>query len=185
MSTLAPRRVVTLFDEESGDKMEMEIYLELSLEGDPRVYALLVPLDMPVEVYETRVVDGADVLDPVEPKALGDLRKHVTEALRQWEIKAAVRGGEMFLVGDPPESFYADCESIEVDTDEGSEEFLVLVQLETGDQAYLVITPVVPDLTPAQLTADGARALTDKELAELEETFHAALQQMDEEDDDD
>lgn len=181
MAETLPRRVVTLVDEATGDRLEMEVYLEL--EVDDRDYALLVPVDLAVEVYRTVDADGDDLLEPVEPEELAGLRKHVTDALKGWKVKAEIRGAEMYLVGDPPDDFFEDCEMIEVDTDEGPEDFVVIVQLETGDETFLVTTPVVPDLQPAQLVDEKtARGLSDDELADLEETFRAALKQFEEED---
>lgn len=177
---LAPRRVVTLIDEATGDRIPMEVYLELDV--DDRNYALLVPVDLEVEVYRTVDEGGTDVLDPVETEELTGLRKHVTDALKQWKLKAEIRGGEMYIVGETPDDFFEDCEMIEVDTDEGPEEYVVVVQVETGSVTYLVTTPVVPDLQPAELDGDKARALNDDELADLEETFRAALKQFDDED---
>lgn len=179
MSEPLPRRVVNLVDE-SGEKIPMEVYLEVDVED--RNYALLIPVDLPVEVYRTIDEDGVDALDPVEHEELAGLRKHIADALKQWKIKVDLRSDGLYLVGDPPDDFFEDCETIEVDTDEGPEDFLVVVQIETGDMTYMVTTPVVPDLQPVELDGDRARPLDDDELADLEETFRAALQQFDEED---
>ena len=62
------------------------------------------------------------------------------------------------------------------------EEYAVLLQFDTGDKSYLVITPIVPDLLPVEFTSgDAARHLNDAELSDLEETFHAALRAVEDE----
>lgn len=180
MSEPLPRRVVTFIDDETDAQIPMEVYLEVDVEDHN--YALLIPVDVPVEVYRTVDEDGADALDPVEADELAELRKHVSDALKQWKIKVEIRGDVMYLVGDPPDDFFEDCEMIEVDTDEGPEDYVVIVQIETGEVTYLVTTPVVPDLQPVELDGDKARPLTDDELADLEETFRAALKQFDDAD---
>jgi len=177
---IAPRRLIWLDDPETGASMEMEVYLEMEVDG--LIYALLVPMDLPAFVY--RQADAEGGFELVEGKALTQLRKHVGDALKDWSIKAELRDGDLWLVGDPPDAFFEDCEGIEAETEDGPEEFAVLVQLETGDETYLVATPVVPELVPARLDAGRSRPLTDDELADLEETFRAALAQFDEEDDD-
>lgn len=178
---IAPRRVIPLDDPETKTTTEMEVYLELEVEG--LQYALLVPMDLPVLVYRALEEDGAFEL--VEDHELKGLRKHVDDALKDWGVKAELRDGDLWLVGDPPDDFFEDCEGIEAETDEGPEEFAVLVQLETGDETFLVTTPVVPELIPARLDAGRARPLTDDELADLEETFRAALAQFEDEDEED
>ena len=47
-ATLEPRRIVSL--EEGGNVVDMEVYLEVELEN--RVFALLVPADLDVELVE-------------------------------------------------------------------------------------------------------------------------------------
>lgn len=171
---IAPRRLIWLDDAETDSSMEMEVYLEMEVDG--LLYALLVPMDLPAFIY--REVDEEGGFELVEDDELKSLRKHVSDALKDWGVEAHIRDGDLWLVGDPPDDFYDDCEGIEAETEDGPEEFAVLVQLETGDKTYLVATPVVPELVPARLDAGRARPLTDDELADLEETFRAALAQF-------
>ena len=75
------------------------------------------------------------------------------------------------------EAFYADCETVEVDTEDGdSEDFVVLLELATGESTYLLLTAMTPELIAAELVSDNeARSLDDDELQELEEIFREAL----------
>ena len=169
---LAPRRVVNLIEEDNAT--EMEVYLEVELET--QTFALLIPLDLPVHVVRELEADGQAALEPVAPEALPTMRKHIADALKPMGIGAELHGDELFLVGDPPDDFFDDCEMIEVRTDEDEEEYALVLELDTGDEQFLVLTPMVPDLFPAELVSDGeARPLTDAELSRLEDTFREAL----------
>lgn len=98
-------------------------------------------------------------------------------------MKGEAREDGIFLVGDPNDEFLEDCDIIEVHADDDEEEeYAVLVELQTGDANYLVITPMVPDLYPVEFTGtDEARLLDDEELGDLEETFQAALSAIEDE----
>ncbi|MCA9542338.1 MAG: DUF3727 domain-containing protein [Myxococcales bacterium] len=180
---LAPRRLVTYTDSETGDETTMEVYLELEVEG--RTYALLIPLHLPVEIVRA-VGKDLDEIEPMDPSEIKGLKKLLDEALARWGVHAEIEGEEIMLVGDPPDEFYDDCDTVlEIDTDDDeTEEYAVVVELDTGGERYLVITPVVPDLMPAELLkGERARELSDEEMEDLEETFRAALKAQEEEED--
>lgn len=177
---LAPRRTVVV--EDADQSTEMEVYLEV--EVDQHVYGLLIPLDLPVNLVKTFQEQDTDVLDPVDPETAVALSKELNTALRPWGLKSESRDEGLYLVGEPNDEFLDDCDVIEVRTDDGEEEeYAVLLEMETGDATYLVITPVVPDLFPVEFTGENsARLLNDEQLADLEETFYAALSAVEGED---
>ena len=176
---LSPRRLVTL--EEPEGQVEMEVYLELEI-GE-QTYALLTPLDLPVNAVEDL---GKGELKGVETEDLQELLVHIRDYLKPWGLKAALDGEDLYIEGDAPEDFFDECDFIEVDADGEEAEYAVIIQIETGDKTFLVLTPTMPDLYPAEiLDEERARSLTDKELGDLEETFRLALRQFDEEDEDD
>ena len=180
-SELAPRRVVNLIEDDNST--EMEVYLEVEMEG--QVFALLIPLDLPVHVVRELETEEQAALEPVEAEALPAMRKHIADALKPMGISAELHGDEMFLVGDPPDDFFEDCEMIEVRTEEDEEEYALVLELDTGDEQFLVLTPMVPDLFPAELVSDSeARPLSDAELSRLEDTFREALYDGDDEEED-
>ena len=173
MSDPDQNRIVTVQGE--GEPTQMEVYLELDV--DERAYGLLIPLDFPIHLVETSQVNGEDVLEPVDDETVQALRSELNTAVRDWGLKSESRPDGLFLVGNPDDEFLEDCDFIEVRTDDGDEEeYAALLQLETGDKTYLVITPTTPELVPVEFTSsDSARHLDDVELSELEETFYAAL----------
>ena len=172
-ATLEPRRIVSL--EEGGTVVDMEVYLEVEL--DNRVFALLVPADLDVELVEMKEVDGEDTLEPISAETIDGLRTDIRDALKAWDVQFHFEEGAAFLRGDPDEAFFADCETVEVDTEDGeSEDFVVLLELSTGDHTYLMLTAMTPELIAAELVnEDTARSLEDEELQELEDIFREAL----------
>jgi len=176
---LEPRRVVTLYDEDTGEKTLMEVYIELEIET--REYALLFPVDIPTDLL--RVVEK-DQLEPVDDVELPALIKDVNSYFRGNGLKAKLQDGAVVLKGEPPEDFFDDCEIITgMSQTEEEEEFAVILELDTGDERILLLTPVVPSLTPAELlVGDSARTLDDEQWGQLEDTFHAALEAVEDED---
>ena len=172
---LSPRRLVVLKEAE-GD-VQMEVYLELEI-GE-QTFALLTPLDLPVTVVRDL---GDGELEGVDSNDLSGLMVHIRDYLKPWNLKAALDGEDIYLEGDPPDAFLDECDFIEVDADGEEVEYAVVFQIETGDETFLVLTPTMPDLYPAEILEENkARSLTDSELADLEETFRMALRQFDEE----
>jgi hypothetical protein len=176
---LSERRIVTMTGD--GEPTKMEVYLELDV--DDHSYGLLIPMDLPVHLVRAIKEGDSDVLDPVDAKEAQGLLGELNNAIRDWGMKGEAREDGIFLVGDPNDEFLEDCDIIEVHADDDEEEeYAVLVELQTGDANYLVITPMVPDLYPVEFTGtDGARLLDDEELGDLEETFQAALSAIEDE----
>ena len=174
MSTdLEPRRIVALREDDTS--IDMEVYLEVEI--DDHVYALLVPADLSVDLVKVTENNGEESLEPVESKVIEGLTSDINDALKAWQMKFLLQDGEAILRGDPDEAFYADCETVEVDTEDGdSEDFVVLLELATGESTYLLLTAMTPELIAAELVSDNeARSLDDDELQELEEIFREAL----------
>jgi len=169
---LLPRRLVTYG--EGDNAVEMEVYIELEVEG--RCYALLFSTDIPVHVVRTVNEEGEDMLDPITDDELIALRKDLDDSLKPWGVKLELGEDEVRLVGEPSQDFLDDCAHIQVRSDDGDEEhYAVVVELDNGDDHLLVLTPLVPELTPVELVGDQARRLEDSELSNLEEIFHIAL----------
>ena len=177
---ISERRIVTV--QGDSEATQMEVYLEV--EVDDKSYGLLIPLDLPVHLVHAFEDNGTDVLEPVDDETALSLKGEVNSAVREWGLKSEARPDGLYLVGDPDDDFIEDCDLIEVRTDDGEEEEGrgPSLQFDTGDKSYLVITPIVPDLLPVEFTSrDAARHLNDAELSDSEETFHAALRAVEDE----
>jgi hypothetical protein len=181
---LLPRRVVQLPDDETGEDLEMEVVVELEVEG--REYALLTP---PYPILRLMVVeeeDGETSMDEVGPAVLDKLRREVNDALKPWKVKARRYGTAYALDGELPSEAFDDADQISAETEDGDEEFLVISELDAGEERYWLLYPLDQELHPVELTSeDRARALNDDELEALHETFEAAIQDLDEHEHDD
>ncbi|MCA9560270.1 MAG: hypothetical protein KC583_17095 [Myxococcales bacterium] len=175
---LEPRRVIPFVDPESGEEIPMEVFLEV--EQDMKVFALLTPVAWSVEVV--RATD--DTIEPVEPDELPGLRKHIADGMAPHGLTVHLRAEQIFLEGDPAEDFFDDCDCIDVQTDDGEEEYAVLLTLETGDETFMVIMPTEPELFPVEIVDDKGRPLNDAELEGLEDTFRRALEPFEDDEED-
>jgi hypothetical protein len=169
---LLPRRLVKYGDGDSA--VDMEVYIELEVDG--RSYALLFSTEIPVHVVRTVNDEGEDMLDPISDEELIAIQRELDDSLKPWGVRLALGADEVRLVGEPSEDFLDDCAHIQVRSEDGDEEhYAVVVELDSGNEHLLVITPLIPDLTPVELVGDKARRLEDDELSQLEEIFHMAL----------
>lgn len=177
---LLPRRVVKLPDETTGEDLEMEVVVELEVEG--REYALLTP---PYPTLRLMAVDededGETNMDEVGPEMLDKLRKDVNDALKPWGVKARRYGGRYALDRELPNEAFEEADEIAAETDDGEEDFIVVSELDSGAARYWLLYPLDQELHPCELVAeDQARPLTDEELENLHETFEAAIEELDE-----
>ncbi len=169
-------RIVALVDEMTGESLKMQIFMEI--EVDNKMLALLTPHEAVVNILHTKADDDDAELAELEPSDFPKVAKDVQKALAEWTCKIEVRADEFILLGDPPQEFYDDVETIEVETEDGDDELLVLMEIDTGDDVYLIVTSSTPPIFPAELLEnDTARSLNDEELAKHNELFKTALQE--------
>ncbi|MCB9548419.1 MAG: hypothetical protein H6706_21635 [Myxococcales bacterium] len=167
---LEPEKLVRLIDKESGETLTMQVAAEFELDG--KVYGVLTPAETLIRIFR----ETADELIEVEPGEFSPIKEHVDAALSDWGLKVAVRADEFVLEGEEPDDFYEDCDIIEGESDEGPEELFVLVEVDTGDQNFLVTTSAEMRLFPVEITGeDEARLLEDEEYAALEEIFREVM----------
>ena len=174
---LAPQKIVTVHIDDAP--VEMQVYLDLEFDGTE--YGLVFPLDLPVLVVTSVQDEEGEYLDPLDVQATKALKTPLYEALRSWGLTPDFRGNELYLVGDYPDEFFDDCDVIEVDVEDGTEEYAVLLTLDDGNNTYLVITPLVPEdeMYPVEFVDDNtARLLDDEELVKLEDLFRSALNEV-------
>ncbi|MBU0550805.1 DUF1292 domain-containing protein [Myxococcota bacterium] len=176
---------IKLVHQESGEELLMEIAAEMEVED--RVYALLTPAESMVNVL--RVVPGEteedEELEELEPAEFPPLKKAFDEALKAWNCHLEVRADEFLLYGEPPEELFEDCDTFET---EDEDEYMILMEVDTGDETYLIAAPIDAPYLPAEIISadsededDYARSLSEEELEKLEKHFHALIEQMREE----
>ncbi len=183
MQELEPVRILTLEDE-SGAKLPVEVVVEIEQDGE--VYVLLTPAEPLVMVLREDKNDEDAALEALDSDEFQAVKKHIHDALIQHNVSINVKGEEFVLVGEPEESFYAECDVMEIEEADGAAEYLVLVEVDDGSARYLVVMPIEPALYPGLLTSDSeARLLSDAELEKVESLFSEVLSEWAEADEED
>lgn len=178
---MADMRIVSLVDEKTGESLKMQVFMEIDVDG--KTLGLLTPHEAVVNILHAKANDEEAELAELEPEDFPKVSKDIQKALSEWTCKIEVRADEFILLGDPPQEFYDDVETIEVETDEGDDELLVLMEIDNGEDIYLIVTSSTPPIFPAELLEDDtARSLDEKELAKHDAMFKAALQEANEDD---
>ncbi len=172
---LAPPKVVHLADEETGDTIGMQIFVEMEIDG--RIYALVTP-EAPVVTVLRLERDGEDEeIYDLPPEEFGALQSDINAALKPYSVCVDVVGDEYMLVGEAPDSLYEDCGELTLDEDE---DYLILAEIDNGEAVYLVCQPP-PEVIPVELgDNDVPRLLTDDEMEALHDTFQSVLQEAEE-----
>ena len=183
MQELESVRVLTLVDE-SGAKLPVEVVVEIE-QGD-EVYVLLTPAEPLVMVLREDKNNEDAALEALDGDEFQEVKKHIHDALIQHNVKINIKGEDFVLVGEPEESFYAECDVMEIEEADGAAEYLVLVEVDDGNARYLVVMPIEPALYPGLLTSDTeARLLSDAELEKVESLFSQVLSEWAEADEED
>jgi len=171
---LAEAVVVELVDPKSGEALAASVQLEIEYEG--RLYGLLIPVDPIVKVLCYDPSDDDSELVEMEPEAFAEVATFINSKLAKFECSIEVHADECILIGEPPESVYDDPETLEVETDAGDQELVILFELKKKRKiGYLITIPSVPPMWPAELMDGGKAALLDPE--DIDEPLDAAFKQ--------
>lgn len=170
---LEPVRIIMLRDE-SGDHLSVEVVIEI--EHEQNTYVLLTPSEPVVMILKEDTTQEDAPLESLAPSDFVGIQKNIQDALIEHNVRVEVKSDEFTLVGEPNESFYADCDVMELEDEGGSNEYLVLVEVDDGGSKYLVVMSIEPSLYPGLLTSEEeARLLTDEELESVESLFSEVL----------
>ena len=183
---LAEAVTVELVDPKSGETLAAEVQFEIEY-GD-RLYGLLIPLDPIVKVLSYDPSDDDSELVEMEPDEFAAEAKFINGKLAKFKCSIEVHADECILIGEPPESVYEDPESLEVETEAGEQELLILFELKKKRKiGYLITIPALPPMWPAELLEDGQACLLDNRDidAELDAAFKEAVKMMLGDDEDD
>lgn len=178
-------RTIYLVDETDAP-LECNVAAEFEYEG--QVYLVVTPVDELVRVIRLQPGETEDEesLEELEIEEFAKVASMINEELqRNLKLRIEEKGNELVLVGEIPDDIYDDVEELEVETEEGDEDtLLVLAEIDTGSEIYMVAANSGLILYPAlQLENDKARALNGDELAELREVFDEVYAQLEEDDD--
>ncbi len=182
---LAEAVVVELVDPKTGEGLAAEVQLEI--EYKDRIYGLLIPVDPIVKVLSYDPSDDDSELVEMEPDEFVEIATFVNGKLAKFKCSVEVHADECILIGEPPESVYDDPETLEVETEAGEQELLILFEVKKKRKiGYLIALPTIPPMWPAELLEDGQACLLDDQDIdeELDAAFKQAVEMMLGEDDD-
>jgi hypothetical protein len=147
--------------DESGRSLVCQIEQTFYIEGQQ--YALLLPLDTPVEIFcwEEDESGESDSLIDISDEDINELFPSARAVLAEQELVLHRSAVTLTVVGEIPEPNEDDCFTLtlgdeeEDDDDANSEEFQILATFFHKDMEYTVCTPVDPLLLFAQITDEG------------------------------
>ncbi|MEL6940142.1 MAG: DUF3727 domain-containing protein [Cyanobacteria bacterium J06598_1] len=163
--------VVTLKDE---DNRELACYVEKSIDVDGEEFLLLLPVNLPIEVFvweaddeATDEDDAAEVLVDVEDSEIDGLFSTARAVLAELDLLLERSAHTLTAVGDLPEGDEEDCFALDI-TEEGdaqtvTEDFQMLATFFHEEAQYTLCTPLDPLLFFATRSADGSVELVDPE----------------------
>ncbi len=160
--------VVTLTDDEDRT---LPCYIEKSMEVEGTEYLLLLPVNLPIEVFVWQSIDedgeedGEEILADVEDEELDDLFPSARAVLAELDLLLERSAHTLTAAGDLPEAEEEDCFSLEIDEEDthGTEEFQMLATFFHEGSQYTLCTPLDPLMFFASRQADGTVELVEPE----------------------
>jgi len=159
---------VTLTDE-VGRSLTCNIEYSMNLEGQE--YALLLPIDSPVEIFTWQGDDTDEAAIPVEDEAeIDKIFDTARVVLQEQNLTLRRTAVTLTVVGELPE-FPEDDMASDADADEESEfeELMWLTSFYHEEQEYAIYTPLDPFFILARMNDDGKpELLSEEEFQRLE-----------------
>ncbi|MGB3298817.1 MAG: DUF3727 domain-containing protein [Phormidesmis sp.] len=164
--------VVTLTDE--ADR-KLPCYVEKSIDLDGVEFLLLLPVDLPIEVFVWQSADEDDdsedgseeILVDVEDEDIDALFPSARAVLAELNLLLERSAHTLTAAGDLPEADEEDCFSLEIDEEEDAEpiteDFQMLATFFHEGSQYTLCTPLEPLLFFATRQDDGSVELVDPE----------------------
>ncbi len=161
--------VVMLTDE---DERQLACYVEKSIDVDGAEFLLLLPVNLPIEIFVWEADDESDddeaeVLVDIEEEDIDKLFPTARAVLAELNLLLERSAHTLTAEGDLPEADEEDCFSLDI-SEEGderavTEEFQILANFFHEDSQYTLCTPLDPLLFFATRSADGAIELVEPE----------------------
>ena len=156
--------VITLTDDEDRT---LPCYVEKSIEVEGTEYLLLLPINLPIEVFvwQSLEEDGEEILADVEDEELDDLFPSARAVLAELDLLLERSAHTLTAVGDLPAAEEEDCFSLEMDEEDvqGTEEFQMLATFFHEGSQYTLCTPLDPLMFFASRQTDGTVGLVEPE----------------------
>ncbi len=165
--------VVTLSDEEGR---KLPCYVEKSIDLDGVEFLLLLPVDLPIEVFVWQSAEddadgedgegGEEILVDVEDEDIDALFPSARAVLAELNLLLERSAHTLTAAGDLPEADEEDCFSLEIDEEDSepmTEDFQMLATFFHEGSQYTLCTPLEPLLFFATRQADGSVELVDPE----------------------
>ena len=160
---------VTLTDE-VGRSLTCNIEYSMNLEGQE--YALLLPIDSPVEIFTWQGDDTDEAAIPVEDETeIDKIFDTARVVLQEQNLTLRRTAVTLTVVGELPEFPEEDDSSSDADPDEESEfeELMWLTSFYHEEQEYAIYTPLDPFFILARMNDDGKpELLSEEEFQRLE-----------------
>ncbi|MEM6449743.1 MAG: DUF3727 domain-containing protein [Cyanobacteria bacterium P01_D01_bin.105] len=160
--------IVTLTDE---DNRKLACYVEKTLEVEGTDFLLLLPVDLPIEIFVWQSADDEDesegeVMVDVEDEDIDELFPSARAVLAELNLTLERSAHTLTASGDLPDAEEEDCFSLEV-SEEGeqpiTEDFQMLANFFHNDEQYTLCTPLDPLLFFARREQEGSVTLVDPE----------------------
>lgn len=151
--------------------------IEYSMELDNEEYVMLLPVDLPVEIFTWAPGDLDQASIPVddddEIEQIFDTAKVVLEEQNLSLQKTAIT---LTVAGQLPEWDEEELEEVDEDEDEG-EYYEELATFVYQDQKYAIYTPLDPFLIPARKSGDGKlELLSEEEFKQIQPLIQSMLE---------
>ena len=154
---------VTLADE-ANRQLACSIERTLNVEG--REYLLLMPLNVPIQIFVWEGDDEEAVLMDVEDEDIPPLFSTARAVLAELDLMLEHSAHTLTASGELPDPSDEDCFSLEVEEEDettGVEEFQMLASFFHEDRQYTLCTPLEPLLFFAERLASGTSVLVTPE----------------------
>jgi hypothetical protein len=151
---------ITLSDEAGRSLL---CYIELSIDVDGEAYALLNPVDYPIDIFAWVATDAEDPVDedddeemlvPVEDAELNEIFSTAQAVLAEQNLKLKRSAHSLTVEGDLPEVDEEDILVLEVEETglgKDQEEYQLLATFFHEEQEYAIYTPIDPVLFVVRL----------------------------------
>jgi len=163
--------------------------IEQTFEIEGRAYALLLPVETPVEIFTWEVDESSEeeTIADVDEDQIDQLFPTAQAVLAEQDLKLHRSAITLTVAGEIPDPDEEDCFTLEIgeanadDDDAMSEEFQILATFFHEDMQYTVCTPTDPLLLFAQISETGEAEVVPPEeferlRSEIESTIFDVLE---------